>query len=98
MSRARHRAKGGSVKETVYAGEGSNALASAKERKKGGAVHGEGDEPKMRGDRAKRARGGGVPGRARGGGIGSDSKPLTSAAKIKLITPGEQPEDSAKSD
>ncbi len=98
MSRARHRAKGGSVKETVYAGEGSNALREARERKKGGAVHGEGEEPKMRGDRKKRARGGSVPGRARGGGIGADSKPLSSAAKIKEVTKGETPAEGIPSD
>lgn len=92
MSRARHRAKGGATKETVYAGEGSNVLKEAEERKRGGKVmHGEGDEPRMRADKAKRARGGSVPGRARGGGVGSDKMPLSSAARIKRL-PGEMPE------
>jgi hypothetical protein len=90
MSRARHRATGGSVKQTVYAGEGSNVLKEAEERKKGGKVmHGEGDMPKMRAD--KRARGGAV-GRKRGGGVGANLTPLSTAAKIKEITPGETPE------
>lgn len=32
-------------------------------------------------------------GRKRGGGIGSDKMPLTSAAKVKHVTPGETPEE-----
>ena len=62
MSRSRHmkRAKGGAVKETVYAGEGSNVLKEAEERKRGGKVHGEGEKGKHRAD--KRARGGHVSG------------------------------------
>lgn len=96
MSRIRHKAKGGSVKETVYAGEGSNVLKEAEERKKGGKVmHGEGDMPKMRAD--KRARGGAV-GRKRGGGVGANLTPLSTAARIKEITKGEQPEGGNKSD
>ena len=88
MSRARHRAKGGSVKETVYAGAGSNVLKEAEERKRGGKVmHGEGEMPKHRAD--KRARGGGV-GRKRGGGVGANLMPLSTAAKIKEVTKGEQ--------
>ena len=31
-------------------------------------------------------------GRARGGAVGADKKPLTTAAKVKHITPGEKPE------
>lgn len=85
MSRARHRAKGGAV---VYAGEGSNVLKEAKERKFGGAVKGEGEKSKARAD--KRARGGAVaaavtPGRKRGGGVGSNSRPLSSAASTKKL-------------
>lgn len=85
MSRARHRAKGGAV---VYAGEGSNVLKEAKERKRGGSVMGEGDKPKGRGD--KRARGGSVgaavaPGRKRGGSVGSNNRPLSSAANTKKL-------------
>jgi hypothetical protein len=105
MSRLRHkeekRAKGGSVKETVYAGEGSNVLKEAEERKKGGRVkhmEGEGEMPKMRGDRAKRARGGAVPGRKKGGAVGADSHPLSSAAKVKEVTKGETPEMGVESD
>ena len=95
MSRARHakRAMGG--KTTVYAGEGSNVLKEAEERKRGGKVErmkGEGEKAKERHDRPKRARGGAVPGRKRGGGVGSDKTPLSSAAKIKEIEPGEQAE------
>ncbi len=95
MSRARHRAMGGSVKKTVYAGEGSNVLKEAEERKRGGGIKGEGEMPKHRAD--KRARGGGV-GRKRGGGVGANLTPLSTAAKVKEITKGEQPEGGNKSD
>ena len=114
MSRARHKkAMGGSVKPDVYAGEGSNVLKEAMERKRGGKVmHGEGEEAKARHDRPKRKRGGKVEheelkphekhrakgGRVRGEGVGADRMPLSSAAKIKEVTPGEAGEDSAKSD
>lgn len=89
MSRARHRAKGGAV---VYAGEGSNVLKEAHERKRGGAVAGEGDKAKGRAD--KRARGGAVaaavaPGRKRGGSVGSNNRPLSTAASTKKL-PGEE--------
>lgn len=96
MSRLRHRAAGGSVKETVYAGEGSNVLREAKERKKGGKVMlGEGEMPKPRAD--KRARGGAVGGRKRGGGVGANLTPLSTAARVKEL-PGEGPQEGVKSD
>ena len=64
MSRARHNAKhrasGGGVKPVVFAGEGSENLKEARERKRGGRVHGEGEEAKHRADHKKRARGGHV--------------------------------------
>lgn len=86
MSRARHRAKGGAV---VYSGEGSNVLKEAHERKRGGRIHGEGDKNKGRAD--KRARGGSVaaavaPGRKRGGSVGSNNRPLSSAANTKKLS------------
>lgn len=89
MSRARHRASGGSVKKTVYAGAGSNVMKEGEERKSGGGIKGEGEMPKPRAD--KRARGGAV-GRQRGGGVGSNLKPLSTAANVKHITKGETPE------
>ena len=98
MSRLRHkekeRAKGGSVKEEFYAGGGSNVAKEAEEKKKGGRVHveGEGEKAKHRADRPKRARGG----RMRGEGVGSDKMPLTSAAKIREVVKGEEPQDSPK--
>lgn len=65
MSRARHkaRASGGklSSKPEWEAGGDSNAAKEAEEKKRGGPVHhAEGREAKHRGDRPKRARGGGV--------------------------------------
>jgi hypothetical protein len=106
MSRARHkkehehkRAKGGGVKPVWNAGGEQNAAKEAEERKRGGRVHveGEGEHPKHRSDRAKRARGGSVPGRKRGGGVGADKMPLSSAAKIKQL-PGELSEEGEPSD
>lgn len=88
MSRARHKARatGGAV---VYSGAGSNVLKEAHERKRGGAV-GEGEKAKHRGDRKKRATGGAVaavsaPGRKRGGGVGSNLRPLSTAASTTKI-------------
>lgn len=119
MSRKRHemkrRAKGGglSSKPVWNAGGEQNAAKEAEERKHGGHVHGEGEEPRRRADR--RARGGKVehhevkgasmhhrhgmkiPGRKRGGGIGANLTPLSTAAKVKHI-PGEGPEEGVPSD
>ena len=116
MSRARHKkAMGGSVKPDVYAGEGSNVLKEAEERKRGGRIEhmeGEGEKAKERHDRPKRKRGGKVEheelkhggkaehhekhrakgGRVKGEGIGADRMPLSSAAKIREVTKGEQAE------
>lgn len=96
MSRARHkemkeRAAGGKV--VAYSGGDSNVMKEAHERKRGGKVHHvEGEKPHHRAD--KRARGGGVsaPGRKRGGGIGANLTPLSTAARIKEVTKGEQKE------
>ncbi len=91
MSRARHkdkmRANGGPVKADWNAGEEQNAAKEAMERKKGGKVEhmeAEGDKAKKRGDRR---------GRARGGRIGANLMPLSTAAKVKHVTPGETPEE-----
>lgn len=113
MSRARHkRAMGGATKADVYAGEGSNVLKEAMERKRGGKVEhmeGEGEHAKERHDRPKRARGGRMEpevrkhggkaekhrakgGRVKGEGVGANLTPLSTAAKIKEVTPGEQAE------
>ena len=112
MSRARHKANGGPIKQVWNAGGEQNASKEAEELKKGGRVHGEGESAKARSDRPKRARGGKVTsvtdvkhhsmehmkphraagGRLRGEGTGADMKPLTTASKVKHITPGETPE------
>lgn len=106
MSRARHamkKADGGGVEPKWNAGGTQNAAKEAEEKKKGGRVHGEGEASKMRSDRPKRARGGGVPGRASGGrlrgeGAGADKMPLTTASKVKTVTPGEQPTSGQRDD
>ena len=123
MSRARHkmRADGGrlSSEPKWNAGGEQNAAKEAEEKKRGGRVHGEGEEAKKRADHKKRARGGPVAlkrggkaeheskaeehreyekekhahKRARGGRIGADKAPLSSAARVKHVTPGEEPEE-----
>ena len=63
MSRARHMKKASGGKVTVFAGEGSNNLKEARERKRGGKVehmHAEGEHVKHRHDRKERRRGGHV--------------------------------------
>lgn len=62
MSRARHKANGGSVKQVWNAGGEQNAAKEALEKKHGGKVHshGEGEKAKERHDRPRRARGGHV--------------------------------------
>lgn len=97
MSRSRHKAKArASGGKTVYAGAGSNVLKEAEERKRGGHIEGEGEKGKARHDHKARARGGSIAGRKRGGGIGSNLTPLSTAARIKEVTKGEQAEDMGK--
>ena len=80
MSRARHKetkkAEGGRVTPVWNAGGDQNAAKEAEEKKRGGRVHmkADGDEPKMRADHKKRAR---------GGRVGADKNPLSSAAGIE---------------
>jgi hypothetical protein len=80
--RKNHKASGGPATGTdmkepspsdVYAGGSSNVVKEARERKKGGKVGMKvmGGNKRHRLDR---------PGRKRGGGVGSDSRPLSSAA------------------
>lgn len=103
----KHRASGG--KAVAYNAADSNVMKEAHERKRGGRVHhGEGEKGKERHDRKHRKHGGKAEhheeheghkkhhhhkGRARGGRIGSDKAPLSSAARIKEVTKGEQAED-----
>jgi len=75
------KASGGSVEEgakvkdgspsDVYAGKGSNVVREAKERKRGGKVHGEPMKDRM--DR---------PGRKVGGRVGSERSPLSGASRV----------------
>ena len=92
MSRARHKANGGPVKQVWNAGGEQNAAKEAEERKRGGKVvaHGEGESAKMRADKPKRRASGG---RVRGEGAGADMRPLTTASKVRHVTKGEQSEE-----
>lgn len=96
MSRARHkehkeRADGGrlSSEPKWNAGGDQNAAKEAEERKKGGRVHekAEGEKAEKRMDRKERR------GRAKGGRIGANLMPLSTAARVKHVTKGEQPEE-----
>ena len=87
MSRARHAtlAKGGRIEPYSV---GAKKIASDQARAKGGRVGPpmmpEGKLPKRRLDR---------PGRARGGAVGSDTRPLTSAARTEGGPSGKVRED-----
>ena len=101
MSRARHKASGGALtsKPVWNAGGDQNAAKESEQLKKGGRVHGEGEKSKPRMDRMKRARGGrAMGGRMRGEGAGADMKPLTTASRVKAVTPGELPQKGVPSD
>ena len=63
--------------------------AREREEKEVVASEGEGDKPKKHY---------GKPGRASGGRIGANKMPLSTAAKIKMVTKGEIGEDADKSD
>lgn len=94
MSRARHkeskeRADGGrlSSEPKWNAGGEQNAAKEAEERKKGGRVkhsEAEGEGAKKRMDKR---------GRARGGRIGANLAPLSTAARVKHVTKGEESEE-----
>ena len=105
MSRLKHKKRASGGKADVYAGGDSNVLKEAMERKRGGKVEhmeGEGEMAKERHDRPKRAKGGKAEhhekhlakgGRVKGEGVGANRTPLSTAAKISEVTPGEQAED-----
>ena len=92
LKEAEERKRGGKVMH----GEGEKGKHRADKRARGGHVSG---HPKHHAD-------GGVAhhkhmhsahaGRKRGGGIGANLKPLSTAANIKEITPGESKEDMGK--
>lgn len=90
MSRARHknRENGGSVKQVEWNAQGSNAMKEANEKRKGGRVMADGEKSKARSDKPSRAKGG----RVKGAGIGANLTPLSTAAKIKMVTKGENQE------
>jgi hypothetical protein len=81
------RKDGGKVHK--YNAIGSPAMEEAEEKKRGGAVKGEGDKPKAHF---------GKKGRARGGRIGAVQAPLSSAATVKQVVKGELPEKGVPSD
>lgn len=81
-----HHAKGGAAEpdHDVYAGEHSNVVKEAEEKKRGGRTG------KKRGGHIENLEGGGRkkhrldrPGRKRGGRAGADKTPLTSASNTK---------------
>jgi hypothetical protein len=82
---ADERKKGGRVKAE---GEAAKKRMDHKERARGGHVN-----EKMHEGVGSYNKGGVARGRARGGRIGADRAPLTTAAKVKHVTKGEEPEE-----
>ena len=99
MSRARHKKHHASGGKVSWAGGNQNVIKEAHERKHGGRVHHEGEGEEAKHHAGKRARGGRARKhggkveamghehhrRARGGAVGSDKRPLSSAAVIKKL-------------
>jgi hypothetical protein len=79
-------------------GEGEHAKHRVDRRARGGGVHGEEPHHAVKEKSMHHKHGMHVPGRKRGGGVGSDRTPLTSAANVKHIIPGEQEEHGVRSD
>jgi hypothetical protein len=77
-------------------GEGEKSKHRADKRARGGAVSHELHAIKPLSMHHK--HGMKIPARKRGGGVGADKHPLTEAAKVKHIIPGEQPEEGWPSD
>jgi hypothetical protein len=73
----KERARGGGVKAFKHGGHAKHEM-NPEELKHGGHAHKKEHEHK---------------GRARGGRIGADRMPLSSAAKVKHVTKGEEPEE-----
>lgn len=94
--RADKRARGGHVKSEHKGGSHSMHIhhhakkkgGEVEERAHGGGVHGVDESVVAAKHHSMHHRG-----RARGGRIGADKAPLTTAAKVKHITPGEQAEE-----
>lgn len=103
--RADKRARGGHVKSEHHAHGGHAHSMHIHHHKKGGKVeerahggvvgHHDGEHVHKHVKHHSMAH---HPGRARGGRIGADKAPLTTAAKVKHITPGEQAEEGVNSD
>ena len=94
---AEEKKKGGAVSVHGEGEKGKHRSDRPKRRAKGGKVEHDGHiEHEHSGHviHHHRAKGG----RVRGEGVGADRMPLSSAAKIKEVTKGEEPEDAEKSD
>ena len=87
MKEAHERKRGG----RVHHGEGEEAKErhDTKKRARGGGVHHHGKVEHEHKGKVKHVH----VGRARGGKVGANRMPLSTAANIKEVTKGEQPED-----
>jgi hypothetical protein len=96
---AEERKKGGRVKHHEAEGEEAKKRHDRKERARGGAVaafkHGGKAEHESKAEehREYEKEKHKHKGRARGGRIGADRMPLSSAARVKHVTSGEEPEE-----
>jgi hypothetical protein len=94
---AEERKHGGKVKHHGEGEKSKHRGDKAPRRARGGKVSHE-PHHEVKSHSMKHHHGMHIPGRKRGGGIGSNLHPLTTAAKVTHITPGEQPEEGDHSD
>lgn len=82
----------------VHHGEGEKPKHRADKRARGGKVHGSGLHHHVKEKSMKHDHGMHVPGRKRGGGVGANRAPLSTAANVKHVVKGEEPEAGVPSD
>ena len=92
LKEAEERRKGGRI-HLHAEGEKAKERADRPKRARGGHVEHTG---KVEHEHAGKVEHHHVRGRKRGGGIGANLTPLSTAAKIKEVTKGEEPEDMGK--
>ena len=88
LKEAMERKRGGKVEHMEGEGEMAKDRHDRPKRARGGKME---HEERKHGGKVEKHRAKG--GRVKGEGVGADRMPLSSAAKIKEVTPGEQAED-----
>lgn len=102
---AHRRARGGKVhheehehEKRRHGGHVGHHEEEHEKRASGGGVHGHEPHHAVKGHSMHHRHGMHVPGRKRGGGVGADKTPLTTAANVKHVIKGEEPEKGVPSD